>query len=207
MAGPRLNTTESAVTTNHASHPYLIAPRVTSLIDGVAVSAQLPGHDIEIIAHVSAQQAPSKPEPVRATIEVVSQGDILTVSSPNSRVIKEQIVALVDDFHGRTLAVDSPEVQQIYALFVVALETARLSGKQQIDVCHWYTDGNFLSDLLPPAQLSLARRPSSDSDWWQDDWNYLGPVMQPWMADTNGAKRAWIAVIAYLMTHYDYVHE
>ena len=164
-------------------------------------------YDIEIVAHLSAQQAPSKPEPVRASIEVVSQGDILTVSSPNSRVIKEQIVALVDDFHGRTLAVDSPEVQQIYALFVVALETARLSGKQQIDVCHWYTDGNFLSDLLPPAQLSLARRPSSDSDWWQDDWNYLGPVMQPWMADTNGAKRAWIAVIAYLMTHYDYVHE
>jgi hypothetical protein len=164
-------------------------------------------YDIEIVAHLAAQQAPSKTEPVRASIEVVSQGDILKVSTPNSRVIKEQIVALVDDFHGRTLAVDSPEVQQIYALFVVALETARLSGKQQIDICHWYSDGNFLSDLLPPAQLSLARRPSADGDWWQDDWNYLGPVMQPWMADTNGAKRAWIAVIAYLMTHYDYVHE
>ena len=56
MAGPRLNTTESAVTTNHASHPYLIAPRVTSLIDGVAVSAQLPGHDIEIINPTTEQQ-------------------------------------------------------------------------------------------------------------------------------------------------------
>jgi acyl-CoA reductase-like NAD-dependent aldehyde dehydrogenase len=40
---------ESAVTANHALHPYPIAPRVTSLIDGVSVSAQSPGHDIEII--------------------------------------------------------------------------------------------------------------------------------------------------------------
>ena len=164
-------------------------------------------HDIEIIAHLSAQQAPSKPEPVRATIDVLSQGDILTVATPNSRVIKEQIVALVQDFHGRTLALDSPEVQQIYALFVVALETARLSGKHWVDGCHWWTDGNFWSDLLTPAQLLLARSPSPDGDWWQDNWSYLGPVMQPWTADTNGAKRAWIAVIAYLMTHYDYVHE
>jgi hypothetical protein len=164
-------------------------------------------YDIEIVAHVSAQQAPSKPEPVRASIEVVSQGDILTVSTPNSRLIKQQIVELVHDFHGRTLAPDSAEVQQIYALFAVALETARLSGKQDIDVCHWYTDGNFLSDLLSPSQLLLARRPSPDGDWWQDDWNYLGPVTRSWMVDTNGAKRAWVAVIAYLMTHYDYVHE
>lgn len=164
-------------------------------------------YDIEIVAHVSAQQAPSKAEPVRASIEVVSPGDILTVSTPNSRLIKQQIVKLVHDFHGRTLTPDSAEVQQIYALFAVALETARLSGKQDIDVCHWYTDGNFLSDLLPPSQLLLARRPSPDGDWWQDDWKYLGPVLQPWMSDTNGAKRAWVAVIAYLMTHYDYVHE
>ena len=42
-------TMESAVTANHAPHPYPIAPRVTSLIDGVSVSAQSPGHDIEII--------------------------------------------------------------------------------------------------------------------------------------------------------------
>ena len=113
----------------------------------------------------------------------------------------------MQDFHGRTLALDSPEVQQIYALFVVALETARLSGKHWVDGCHWWTDGNFWSDLLTPAQLLLARSPSPDGDWWQENWSYLGPVMQPWTADTNGAKRAWIAVIAYLMTHYDYVHE
>ena len=163
--------------------------------------------DIEVIAHLSAQQAPSRTEPVRATIEVVSQGNILTVSTPNSRAIKEQIVALVADFHGRTVTVESPEVAQIYGLFVVALERARLSGKQQIDVCHWYTDGNFLSDLLTPAQLRLARRPSPNGDWWQDDWTYLGPAMQPWMSDAFGAKRAWIAVLAYLMTHFDYVHE
>ena len=164
-------------------------------------------YDIEIIAHVSATQTPSKPELVRASINVVSQGDILSVLTPNARVIKEQIVALVYNFHGRTLAVDSPEVQQIYDLFAVGLETARLSGKQQIDVCNWDVDGNFLSDLLSPSQLSLARRPSPDGDWWANDWNYIASVIQPWMADSNGAKRAWMAVLTYLMSHHDYMHE
>ena len=37
------------MTANPALHPYPIAPRVTSLIDGVSVSAQAPGHDIAII--------------------------------------------------------------------------------------------------------------------------------------------------------------
>ena len=46
---PPLTTTESVVTANPALHPYPIAPRVTSLIDGVSVSAQAPGHDIAII--------------------------------------------------------------------------------------------------------------------------------------------------------------
>jgi cytochrome c5 len=163
--------------------------------------------DIEVTAHVSAQQAPSRAEPVRASIEVFSKADILMASTPNARLIKEQIVELIQRFHGRTVAIDSSEVQQVYSLFAVALESARLSGRGSFNVCHWYTDGNFLSDLLSPEQLKLARQPSPDGDWWRDDWNYLGPVMRDWMNDLTGAKRGWIAVIAYLMTHYDYVHE
>ena len=127
-------------------------------------------------------------------------------STPNARLIKQQIAELIQRFHGRTVSIDSVEVQQVYALFAVGLESARLSGRRSLDVCHTYTDGNFLSDLLTPEQLKLARQPTPD-DWWHDDWDYLGPIMREWMNDMTGAKRGWVAVIAYLMTHYDYVHE
>jgi hypothetical protein len=163
--------------------------------------------DIEITARLAARQAPSREEPVRALIEVLSTEDILSATTPNALLIKRQIVELIQKLHGNTLAIDSAEVQQVYSLFAVALEYARRSGRNKIDVCHWYHDSSFLSELLTPEQHKLVRRPSLEGDWWWDDWRYLGPIMTPIMTDTTGAKRGWIAVIAYLMTHYDFLHE
>ncbi len=177
---------------------------------GCTLSLTLPPgheHDVEIIARLSAQQAPSQKDPVRASIEVLSTQDILSATTANAQLIKQQIVDLIYRFHGRTVAIDSEEVQEVYSLFVVGMETARLSGRTHFDVCHWWVDGNYLTDIFTPEQVSTFRRPHSEYDLWWDDWDILGPLMHPINSDITGAKRGWVAVITYLLTHYDYVHE
>lgn len=177
---------------------------------GCTLSLTLPPgqeHDVEIIARVSAQQAPSQKDPVRANIQVLSTQDILSATTANAQLIKQQIVDLIYRFHGRTVAINSVEVEEVYSLFVVGLETARLSGKTHFDVCHWYLDGNYLTDIFTPEQIRTFRKPDPDNDWWRDDWDILGPLMHPFNLDITGAKRGWVAVVTYLLTHYDYVHE
>jgi hypothetical protein len=82
-----------------------------------------------------------------------------------------------------------------------------MSGKEQINPCLWTSDGTFLTDLLTPAQLLVARRPSPNGDSWINNWEYQNTFERPLLMDTNGSKRGWIAVLAYLMTHHDYMHE
>jgi hypothetical protein len=116
-------------------------------------------------------------------------------------------VTLFERFHGTQVTIDSPQVQQVYALFVTALQSGRDSGRPYVPHCNHWMDGNFLIDILTPQQLALVRRPADDGDWWWDDHTLLGPIMGRLTMDTNGAKRGWVAVIAYLLTHFDYVHE
>jgi len=166
-------------------------------------------YDLDVIVHMAAQQAPSREERVQAIVDVSSTEDILTATTINAGRIKEQIAEMFMKLHGKRYSIDSLEVQQTYSLFAVAQESARLRGRTSINNCPIWIDGNFFTDVLTPQQLSLARTPSKqlNSDHWEIDWNYAGPLISRMTSDPRGAKHGWIAVLAYMLSHYDYMHE
>jgi len=163
--------------------------------------------NFEIIAHLAAQQAPSREQPVQASIEVLSSEEILTAQTGNALLIKQQIIDLFTKLHGKQYAIDSTQVQQTYSLYVTALASALQSSNNNINNCNVWVDGHFFSDLLTPEQLEVARYPSPNGNHYEIDWDYVSEMTNQITTDNTGAKRAWIAVIAYLLSHYDYLHE
>lgn len=163
--------------------------------------------EFEVVAHLAAQQAPSKEQPTQATIEVLSSGDILDAKTDNALLIKQQIVDLFTKLHGKPYAIDSTQVQQTYYLFSTALASALEHSNNWIQNCNTWVDGNFYSDLLTPAELEAARSTSANGNWYEINWDYVAEMTNQLTSDSTGAKRAWMAVIAYLLSHYDYSHE
>ena len=165
-------------------------------------------YELDIIAHMSARQSTTKPERAQAFIEVLSTADIITANTASALLIKSQIVDLFQKLHGSSYALNSKQVQQTYALFSVALIAAQQSGKTQIDNCQTWIDGKFLSDLLTPNQLSLARSPDpKGGNFYATNWDYVNPLLANYTLDLSGAKRAWMAVVTYMLGHYDYIYE
>ena len=163
--------------------------------------------NFEIIAHLAAQQAPSKEQPTQATIEVLSGEDIMDAQTNNALLIKQQIVDLFTKLHGKPYTIDSQQVQQTYSLFASALASANQSASSNIDNCNIWSDGHFFSDLLTPEELEAARSLSPNGDYYEINWELVSEMTNQITSDSTGAKRAWMAVIAYLLSHYDYLHE
>ena len=60
-----------------------------------------------------------------------------------------------------------------------------------------------LSDVLVREPL----RGRAGQNWYNYDWDILGPLQQRITADSLSSKYAWTAVMMYMLSHYDYVHE
>ena len=163
--------------------------------------------DLEIITELAARQAPSKEEPVQASIEVLSSENILYAQTSNALLIKRQIIDLFAKLHGKPYAIDSTQIQQTYSLFATALTSAVQSSSSNINNCNIWIDGDFFPDLLTPEELAIARIPSPNGNYYEIDRDVVSDMTNQITSDSTGAKRAWVAVIAYLLSHYDYLHE
>jgi hypothetical protein len=162
---------------------------------------------VQIVARLAAQQAPSQSELVAAVIEVSSTKDILDAQTENAGLIKQQIATLFLTLHGQFYDAESPQVQKAYGLFAAALTKAEQNSTRQINNCQVWTDGRFFQDLLSPEQLALVRTPSPNGNYYEIKWDQVGETVGRVTRDTNGTKQAWIAVMAYMLSHYDYIHE
>lgn len=163
--------------------------------------------EMNIVAHLAGQQAPSANDFVMASIEVLSTANILEAETSNARLIKQQITELFQALHGKSYAEDSSQVQQTYSLFSAALTKARASTTNSQYTCLTYTDGRFFPDLLTSDQLAKARSASPNGNYYEYDWEYTNQILGDLTLDPSGTKRAWSAVIAYMLGHYDYIHE
>ncbi|MFT4713836.1 MAG: hypothetical protein ACI8W1_002329 [Candidatus Azotimanducaceae bacterium] len=167
-----------------------------------------PGRYI-IESEMSSELAPKREGYLEILLNVASTENILTANTPNAAVIREQISALFYKLHGTIRAPDSDEVAQVYEVFAAAL-----MAKQQSDGSDWkfencstWRDGYFVQDLLSPEVIETFRTVEPGKDWYQDDWEILGPLLQELTQDSLGTKYAWTAVMMYMLTHYDYLHE
>lgn len=176
------------------------ACNLTILLDSEQESA------VEITARLAAKIAPSRPEPAKAIVELYNPQDLYSADSNNAQVIQQKLVSLFAVLHGGYYDTGSRQIQQAFSLFVSAFKAAGASEQTYVS-CDTWRDGNFWVDLLTEEQLAQFRTPSENGDYYESNWDQIQDISGALYDDPLGTKRAWVAVIAYLLMHYDYLHE
>lgn len=162
-----------------------------------------------IEAVMSAEVAPSQDEYSEARIIISSNQSILTANTENAARIRKQISLLYDKLHGKDYAPDSDQVDTAYEVFTAAIlaDEANTNGSAwEFENCAIWRDGFFYEDIFSAEQVASFRT-VGEHGWWQDDWDILGSLLRDITADDYGSKYAWTAVMMYMLSHYDYLHE
>jgi hypothetical protein len=162
-----------------------------------------------IEAQMSSELAPKREGYLEILLNVSSTENILTANTPNANTIREQISNLFYNLHGTVRAPNSDEVAEVYELFAAALVAREQSDNSEwrFENCSTWRDGYFIQDVLSPEEIATFRTVEPGKDWYQDDWQVLGPLLREFTSDSLSTKYAWIAVMIYMLTHYDYLHE
>jgi cytochrome c5 len=133
--------------------------------------------------------------------------------------IKQKLVDLHDKLFGESYTTDASEISLAYELFVESWDETRnlpnaiwdysnISWGPDIACNVWqdYEIGVGLPTDIPPLTMQ-------NNDWGSGPFpsvrlsdemgNYLGEAG----SDPNFTKRAWVTVMAYMLSHYDYLYE
>ncbi len=155
-----------------------------------------------VTASIAATQTTS--DPVLAGLNVEANVTASASTAAGATALKNKLVELHSKLLGPTVTATSPEVLASYDLllqtwgerrvgtFVPALLSSAL-------LCEWSTDIGFISTLSypgSPLQSNGAYSTATVTTW-------LGPQAQ----DPLYMKQSWVVVVAYLLSHYDYLHE
>ena len=162
-----------------------------------------------IEAVLAGRLMPSKPEFLELAFAVKTKAPILSLSTPNAQLIKKQISQLYEKLHGTLRAPDSDEVAQVYEIFAAALlaEQEGDGSDWEFENCQVWNDGYYDWDLLSKEEVESYKSVPPGGDWYQDDWRIKGQLLHKFTQDPIGTKYAWTAVMMYMLSHYDYLHE
>jgi len=160
-------------------------------------------------AIVSAEQTPIRGGLVEMGLSINAKENLLSANTENSRAIREQISLLFNKLHGTSRNPDSEEVTTVYEIFAAALETEQASDGSawEFENCSTWRDGFIWDDLLSEEEIATFREPHPEFNYFLTDWNILGPIQGKILADPFSSKYAWTAVMMYMLSHYDYLHE
>jgi hypothetical protein len=157
-------------------------------------------------AHVDAEQ-------INASLAVESAVDPLQSQTIGAIAIKDKLVDLHEKMLGKQYAIDSPEIELSYELFVSAWQDRVNSGEQgslfggESSTCTWTYDYNFMDGLGFDGEVYTTTIENDGHSTEEFNWESVGLFLNPLASDTAHAKRAWVTVISYLMTHYYYLYE
>lgn len=153
---------------------------------------------------MSSELSPPSPEGyLEIALAMKANGNMLTANTKNATAIKEQISILFEKLHGTVRAKDSEKVLQVYEIFAAAL-TVDDSG-WRFEHCKLYLDGLFYDDMLSSEEILSFRTEGIYA--YNVDWNKRNLLEKPLIRDPLRAKYAWTAVMMYMLSHYDYLHE
>jgi hypothetical protein len=162
-------------------------------------------HKLEVT--MSSQLAPSRNESIKAAISVGAIGDPLTAKNSNIAAIKQQIQNLYSSLHGTEQDASSDAVTQVYEIFVAALSKVHEAHNGRFSQCNLWNDGAFFNDNLTQAEIETFRTSRPGEDWYHDSWEDRRVFEDVFTEDPFGTKYAWTAVMMYMLSHYDYLHE
>ena len=133
--------------------------------------------------------------------------------SHGSRAIKSKLAQLYDALHGVRVAVESPDVQGAYDLFVDVWNSKRSPEYGDFNAwgdgidCDWPSDQYYLNGIVDDAFVyreDWGDEHGARHDW---DWERINAHFETvdW-SDPHGVARTWVVVLAYLMMDYRYLY-
>ncbi len=161
----------------------------------------------EFSAEVSSIEAPLKGG--RVEIEMSIEGypeNLSSIKNENVTLIKNQIVELYKKMHGRTFSNSDTKVEVAYNIYLAALQSYLESPSSNFSQCDNWKDGLMLSDFWSDEELSEARTLNEQGNGWDINWDKIGKF-NTFQEDQYGAKRIWTAVMTYMISSFDYLHE
>ena len=156
---------------------------------------------------VSAQQAPSLGEPVQAAVLIEEAADPLRATNQSATALRRQISSLYRDLHGSSHSPESDAVTKVFEIFVAARQAAADTNDRTLQGCNLWNDGLIMDELLSEEELATFRYVEPGTNWFRDDWEKRGPFEDALRNDPYHTKYAWTAVMMYMLSHYDYLHE
>ena len=161
----------------------------------------------EFSAMVSSIEAPQKGGRIKVEMEIGEDpGSLATIKNENVNLIKKQIVALYKNLHGITYSNSDTKVEVAYNIYLAALQNYLESPSSNFQQCNNWNDGLLLTDFWSDEELSEARTLNELGDGWIIDWEKIRKFNN-FRVDQYGAKRIWTAVLAYMISSFDYLHE
>ena len=130
---------------------------------GGAISFELNAREAgnyQIEAAMAAQLMPSRPDLIELIFAVKTQQPILSSSTKNAQLIKNQISELYEKLHGTQRTPDSEEVAQVFEIFAAALvvEQEKEGSDWEFQNCNIWRDGYLDWDLLSKKESNLINR-------------------------------------------------
>lgn len=146
-------------------------------------------------------------------------GEAASVSTAvGAQRIKEKLVELHKTLHGNSFTVSSPEIELAYQLFVDSWNEVR-----NLPNAGDYSNINWAPDLTCPKwqdyefgvglPTDITPYIKEYNDWGSGPYPSLrlspelDQVLDEAGADPLHTKRAWITVMTYMLSHYDYLYE
>jgi len=143
-------------------------------------------------------------DPALAAINIEAVKSASTAATPGATLIKQKLVELHGKLLGQTVTATSPEVLASYDLLVQTWLSRKAANAapsllQKALACDWSTDIGFISTLGYPGNplLATGRYNTTPVTAW----------LTPQAQDPLLTKQSWTVVMAYLLSHYDYLHE
>lgn len=155
---------------------------------------------------------------VNVSIGAESSEAAVASTAPGALQIKQKLVELHQTLHGKSFTVSSPEIELAYQLYAEswdeirnlpnAAEYANINWAPDLSCPKWedYELGVGLSPDITPYEIAY-------NDWGVGPDPYyrqtqaLDEYLNEAGADPLHSKRAWITVMTYMLSHYDYLYE
>ena len=130
-----------------------------------------------------------------------------TFTGSGSAAIRKKLVELHEKLLGVEVTPHSPDVDAAFDLFVDVMERGKGSENQHFRAwqCNWNSDIHFLDGILDNPVIEKrdeAGRPYHDFDWPRVDALFDSVDF----SDLHYSARAWVVVLAYLLTDYRYLY-
>jgi hypothetical protein len=134
------------------------------------------------------------------------------VTTPNSSPgrIKDQIIRLYSKLHGKQYSNDDYEVEIVFELFESVWSDKRRNTLGDTLTCRILDDGTYFDEILGELGLENTESFITFNEEYQVrefDWPAAWEIIEPHFQDPNYTKNAWVAVMIYMLSHYDYLYE